>query len=192
MKLNNMNEEWKDIEDFKDKYEISNFGRIRNKLTNHIYKMTNQYGWYFAIILYDNTHKRTARIHREVAKAFIPNPNNLPEVNHKDLNKQNNRVDNLEWCTRKYNTIHGIKNGAKTLDGLNKYNKNKSYEKYGYIYQFSKSGEFIDKHFSALSASIKTGICHRNILQCINHEPKRKTAGGYIWLKESEVVNNAL
>ena len=79
---------WKDIEDFKDKYEISNYGKIRNKKTNHIYKLTNQYGDYLSIILYDNNHKRSTRVHREVAKVFVPNPYNLKEVNHKDLNKQ--------------------------------------------------------------------------------------------------------
>lgn len=183
---------WKPIEDFKDKYEISNLGKVRNIQTNYIYKFTNKKGDYFTLILYDKTHKRTTRVHREVAKAFIPNPHNYNEINHKDLNKQNNCVNNLEWCTRSYNVIHGIKNGANTMSGLNKYNKNKSYEKYGYIYQFSKNGEYIDKYYSALSASIKTGICHRNILQCINHQQGRTQAGGYKWYKESEVVNNAL
>lgn len=187
-----MKEIWKPIEDFKDKYEVSNLGRIRNIITNHIYKFTNQYGDYFTIILYDKTHKRTTRVHKEVAKAFIPNPDNLPQINHKDLNKQNNKVDNLEWCSISYNVKHGIKNGANTMNGFNKYNKNKSHKKYGYIYQYDKAMKFIKKYYSPLEASKITGVCCRNILQCINHQEGRTHAGGYIWLAESEVVGNVL
>ena len=189
MTLNNMEEIWKPIEDFKDKYKVSNLGRIKNIRTNHIYKTTNQQGDYFAINLYNETHKRTTRIHREVAKAFIPNPNNYPVVNHKDMNKQNNCVDNLEWCTYSYNTKDAIKKGANTMSGFNKYNKEKAHKKYGYIYQYDMSMKYINKHYSPLEASKKTGVCCRNILQVINHQEGRTQAGGYIWLCESEVVN---
>lgn len=185
-------EEWKPIEDFKNKYEISSLGRIRNIRTNHILKMTNQYGNYFTIILYDETHKRSTRVHREVAKAFIPNPNNLPCVNHKDLNKQNNQVDNLEWCSYSYNSKHAIIKGANTMSGFNKYNKNKFYNKYGKLYQYDKNKKILNIYENTKEAHEKTGVCIRNILQCINHVPKRKTAGGYIWLSEKEVMNNDL
>jgi hypothetical protein len=183
-----MEEIWKPIKEFENKYEISNLGRIRNIRTNHILKMTNQYGDYFSIILYDGEYKKSTRIHRLVAEAFIPNPNNYKYVNHKDMNKQNNCVDNLEWCTQSYNTKHAIENGANTMSGFNRYNKNKAYKKYGYIYQYNKNMEFIDKHYSPLEAHKKTGVCARNISQCINHQGGRKQAGGYIWLKESEAI----
>lgn len=183
-----MEEVWKPIKGFEDKYEVSNFGRVRNKTTNHIYKMTNQYGDYFSIILYDGVKKKTTRVHRLVAEAFIPNPNNYSCVNHKDMNKQNNCVENLEWCTQSYNSNHAIQNGANTMSGFNRYNKNKAHKKYGFIYQFDKNNNFIAKYYSPLEASKMTGVCHRNILQVINHEEGRTQAGGYIWLKESEVV----
>ena len=127
-----------------------------------------------------------------MAKAFIPNPNNLPEVNHKDLNKQNNIVSNLEWCTQSYNVLHGIKNGTNTMRGTDKYNKEKAHKKYGYIYQYDANMKYINRYYSPLEASNKTGVCHRNILHCINHQEGRTQAGGYKWFKESEVVGNAL
>lgn len=192
MILNNMNEKWKDIKGFEKKYEISNYGRIRNKITNHIYKNTNQYGGYFSVILYDETHKKSVRIHRLVAEHYIPNPNNYPCVNHLDLNKQNNNVNNLEWCTYSHNTKDAIKKGANVMSGFNNYNKNKFVKKYGKLYQYDKSMKLINIFDNLNEACKKTNVCRRNILQCINHEPKRKTAGGFIWLSEKEVMNNEI
>lgn len=185
-------EEWRDIKGFEKKYEISNYGRIRNKITNHIYKNTNKYGNYFSIILYDETHKKSVRIHRLVAEHYIPNPNNYPCVNHLDLNKQNNHVDNLEWCTYSHNTKDAIKKGANTMSGFNNYNKNKFVNKYGKLYQYDKNMELINIFDNLNEACKETNVCRRNILQCINHEPKRKTAGGFIWLSEKEVMNNEI
>ena len=182
-----MEEIWKPIIDFKDKYEISNLGRIRNIRTNKILKMTNKYGNYFSIRLYDETHKRSTRIHREVAKAFIPNPNNLPEVNHKDTNKQNNKLENLEWVTKKENIQHAIKNGKFYFVGHK--NKNKI-SKNGKIYQFTIDMKFVNKYNNSEDASRNTGVCSRNILHCVNHKEGRKQAGGYKWFYESEVVKN--
>lgn len=191
-KGNCMEEVWKPIEDFKDKYEISNLGRIRNIRTNHILKMTNQYGDYFSIILYNETHKRTTRIHREVAKAFVPNPNNLPCVNHKDMNKQNNNVNNLEWCTYSYNTRDAINKGANTMSGFNRYNKNKFHEKYGKLFQCDKEKNILNEFYDLDEANKTTGICKRNILQVINHQEGRTQAGGYIWISEKEMMNNEI
>ena len=185
-----MKEIWKPVKGFESKYEISSFGRIKNKKTNHIYRFTNQYGDYFVISLYKNEKRITKRVHRLVAEAFIPNPNNYPCVNHKDLNKQNNRIDNLEWCTYSHNTIDAINKGANTIIGINKYNKEKAHKKYGYIYQYDLSMKYINKYYSPIEASNKTGICRRNILQVINHQEGRMQAGGYIWICEREVVSN--
>lgn len=183
-----MQEIWKPVKDFEDKYQISTFGRLKNIQTNHILKMTNQYGGYFAITLYNNKRKRTTRIHRIVAETFIPNVNNYKEVNHIDGNKQNNCVENLEWCDRKHNQNHALKIGLSNMNCLNNYNKNKCYKKYGLITQYNKNGDKIQSFYSVKIASKKTGVCARNILQCINNEPKRKTAGGYIWKCEKEVM----
>lgn len=187
---NEIIEIWKDVQDFPQKYEISNKGRLRNKTTNHIYKQTNKKGDYFTIILYDDNHKKSVRIHRLVAKTFIPNPNNYPCVNHKDLNKQNNNVNNLEWCTQSYNVKHAIENGTNIMSGFNRYNKNKFKNKYGKLYQYDKNMRLLNVYENLNEAYEKTGVCKRNILQCINHQEGRKQAGNYIWQCEKGVMNN--
>lgn len=183
---------WKEVADFPEKYEISSLGRIKNKITNYIYKNTNKNGDYFRFCLYDKNKKRTCLIHREVAKAFIPNPNNLPCVNHKDLNKQNNNVENLEWCTVAYNTKHAIFNGVDVMKGFNGYNKNKFFKKYGNLYQYDKNMQLVNIYENLNDAYEKTGICKRNILQCINHQEGRKQAGGYIWRCGKEMMNSEI
>lgn len=106
-------EEWKIIPNHEN-YEISNYGIIRNIKTKEIKNTpTNTYG-YKTVCL--NSHKYF--VHRLVAIVFIPNPNNYPQINHKDENKENNCIDNLEWCNAKYNSNYGnqsekIKNGQK-------------------------------------------------------------------------------
>lgn len=109
-----MIEEWKEIIQYKNQYEISNLGRVKmlsyktsdgRKLKEKIRKTYKNNSGYLMITI-KNKHYL---IHRLVAEAFIPNPNNLPQINHKDENKENNRVDNLEWCTTKYNNNYGTK-----------------------------------------------------------------------------------
>lgn len=172
---------WKPVKTFETKYEISNLGNLKNIRTNKILKMTNKKKDYFRIILYDENHKRTTYIHRLVAETFIPNPNNFPIINHIDLNKQNNRVDNLEWCTQSHNTKDAISKGAKTMSGFNKYNKNKFNNKYGKLYQYDMKNNLINTFNNLEEAYIDTGVCKRNILQVINKQEGRKQAGGYIW-----------
>lgn len=97
-------EQWINIENFEGLYQISDKGRVRNVKTDRILipKITKR--GYKTITLSKDGIKYFFQIHRLVAKAFIPNPNNYPCVNHKDENGENNNVDNLEWCTHKYNT----------------------------------------------------------------------------------------
>ena len=109
-----MQEEWRDIEGYQN-YMISNMGRVKSLNYKHtgiekILKPSVDKRGYLVICLYKNSvKKRNFKIHRLVAKAFIPNPNNLPQVNHKDENKQNNCLKNLEWCDQKYNNNFGTR-----------------------------------------------------------------------------------
>lgn len=130
-----MTEEWRDIKGYEGLYQVSNFGRVRSldRFKIQVSKSGNSYRAYCpGRILQQSYRSKTAKylrvnlyrlagngikshgvsfmVHQLVADAFIPNPNNLPEVNHRDENKENNRADNLEWCTTKYNCNYGNRN----------------------------------------------------------------------------------
>lgn len=106
-------EEWRDIEQFKGEYQISNFGRIRNYRTKKVLKNYISPEGYICNSLRHSKEKRThtVRVHRLIAEAFIPNPNNYSIINHIDGNKQNNNIENLEWCTAQHNIQHSFDNG---------------------------------------------------------------------------------
>lgn len=105
--------DWKPIEDFENKYFINSDGQIKAVINGKEYLKVptlNKKRKYFYVML-EGKKRKNLLVHRLVAKAFIPNPNNLPEVNHKDFNRGNNKVNNLEWCTRKQNRNHSEKMG---------------------------------------------------------------------------------
>lgn len=101
-------EQWKKIEGFEN-YSVSTKGRVRNDRTGVIYVGRANKRGYFDIHLRRNNKRERRYIHRLVAEAFIPNPNNYPCVNHIDENKSNNASSNLEWCTYMYNNQHGTR-----------------------------------------------------------------------------------
>lgn len=97
---------WKPIKGYEGLYEVSNLGRVKSLRRNSILKAVLHNG-YLIVSLRNNGITQQCRVHRLVAEAFILNPYNLPCVNHKDEIKTNNKVDNLEWCSVKYNTNYG-------------------------------------------------------------------------------------
>lgn len=114
-----MEEIWRPVKEYEGYYEVSNLGRVRSidryvntkgdskRIRNgRVLKgiLHNEYVW---VTLSKDNLKSKKRVHRIVAEAFLPNPDNLPQVNHKDEDKTNNNVDNLEWCTAKYNMNYG-------------------------------------------------------------------------------------
>ncbi len=101
-------QEWKDIAGYEGHYQVSNDGMIRSiKSGNSILKGDKQKNGYRRVYLWKDGAKKNMLVHRLVALAFIPNPENLTEINHIDQDKENNRVENLEWCTHLYNMNYG-------------------------------------------------------------------------------------
>ena len=116
-----MIELWKDIEGYEGLYQVSNLGRVYSKKTNRFLTMKKGNHGYERVALFKDGKQKFYLKHRLVAQAFIPNPDNLPEVNHKDEDKSNNCVSNLEWCDGKYNCNYGNrnKNGSNNRLGIN-------------------------------------------------------------------------
>lgn len=163
--------EWKTIEEFPN-YEISIDGEVRNKITRKNKKPSvGKRGYYvFSMVKDGKSYLRTQHI--MLAKAFIPNPDNLPQINHIDGNKLNNKIDNLEWCTAQENLLHARKSGLHKSDGDKR------------TIQYSLDGEIVNIFKSASEAARKTGIKRCNISSVARGNTKMKTAGGYIWKYE--------
>lgn len=117
-----MEEQWKDIKGYEGLYEVSNLGNVRSldrtvkrgqgytiKEGRVLTPFYEEKKGYYQVVLAKDGKAKTYRVHRLVAVAFLENPNNYTDVNHKDEVKTNNNVDNLEWCTRKYNNNYGTK-----------------------------------------------------------------------------------
>ena len=177
---------WKDIVGYENEYQINQFGEIRTlkdspKLKKYdvLKPQISKRNGYVYQMLYKNGKEKLLRVHRLVAMAFLPNPNNLPQVNHKDGNKQNNSVDNLEWCEQSYNMKHAYKNGLqipsenqrKAIINTNKLKQKK-------VCQI-KDGEIINTFSGISEASRQTKISISCISRCCNL--KRKSTNGYEW-----------
>ena len=129
--LNDDNEIWKPVENYEKFYEVSNKGRIRNT-RNKIMKTYKINSGYEAIKFTVNTKRTSHLIHRLVAKAFLDNPKNLPEVNHINENKMDNKIDNLEWVSSSQNKQHSLKSGTydKIYTQCNTLGKKNNYKRY--------------------------------------------------------------
>lgn len=114
-----MKEIWKDIAGYEGLYMVSNIGNIYSCRNKRNLKLPLNASGYPHVILCDGKSRRTFKVHRIVAEAFIPNEDNKPCINHIDSNRQNNNVKNLEWCTQKENIRHAMKFGDFNTSGTN-------------------------------------------------------------------------
>lgn len=185
-----MEEIWKDIKEFEGCYQVSNLGRVRSltrkvKTFNgvrtskgQILKPITTKNGYLRICFKSHQQNYYYSIHRLVAEAFIPNPNNFPIVNHKDNNSLNNNANNLEWCTQSYNVKYSYTNGnAKPTSGCFKkgiipYNLRK-------VSQYDKEGNFIKTYNSVKLAAKSIRRSPASIFNCL--AGRTKYSGGYIW-----------
>lgn len=175
---NLLNEEWRDIKGYEGSYQVSNYGRVKSfkyKTPRILKYATTKKEAYFFVILSNNNIKKPKTVHRLVAQMFIPNPNNLLVVNHKDCNKKNNKINNLEWCTKEYNIQHAARN-ERLLKG--KYNP-KSRPVLVYDLHNNYIGRF-ECMREAKKQLIKEGTEETaHIVQCC--KGKLKQAYGYKW-----------
>lgn len=160
---------WRDIEGYEGLYQVSSEGRVKSLKygKEKILKGSKNSWGYLLVNLHKEGKQKHYYIHRLVAQAFISNPDNLPEVNHKNEIKTDNRVENLEWCTNQYNINYGTHNKrmAKTLSVP--------------VLQFTKEGEFVCKWDSMIEVERELGFNSGNISNCCRGE--RKSVYGYKW-----------
>ena len=155
---------WCPIKGYEGLYEVSDQGMVKSigYGKERILKPARNTG-YLQVNLWKNGEMKTYRVHRLVAKTFIPNPNNLQEINHKDENKENNSVLNLEWCDRKYNINYGTRNQRVSKP----------------VIQYTKSGEFVKEWKSGIDVQRNLGYHQQYISECCNG--RYKSAYGFIW-----------
>lgn len=181
-----MEEIWKTIKGYEGIYEVSNLGRVRS--LDRTYKLINGYpqtikgrimsqfntkDGYKGIRLRTRTDRKSFKVHRLVAQVFIPNPENYPFVNHKDEDKHNNHVDNLEWCTPKYNLNYGTVIERLSAKHHNHPKLSKPVE------QLTIEGVIIKTYPSIKEAARQLGLHAQNIGQCCRG--KYRHVGGYRW-----------
>ena len=176
-------EEWRDIAGYEG-YQVSNLGRVRSldrwivdknglrkKRKGQIIKLLPIPQGYYYVGL---SNGKKARVNRLVAEAFIPNPDNLPCVNHKNENMKDNRVENLEWCSYSYNLTYGTireRIRTKTINGKNSKP----------VLQYDKQGKFIKEYPSINEVKRQLGYDAGTICKCCQNKEYFHTAYGYIW-----------
>ena len=165
-------EAWKPVVGYEKIYEVSNLGNIRRVLPNNKYRYRkNHYGnrKYYEVILSKDNKIKLCLVHRLVAAAFIPNPDGLPQVNHKDGNRLNNKVENLEWCSAKENQLHSRRVLLNAVRPVYCVEKNKIYP-------------------SMALAAEETGADISHIWKTV--KGIREKAGGYHWQATQDYEQN--
>jgi hypothetical protein len=170
-------EQWKNVVGYEGLYLISSHGRVFSVRSNRTIKTAETRGGYYNVELNLNGKSEKKFVHRLVAEAFIENPHNFPIVNHKDENPSNNHVENLEWCTYKYNVNYGdciekrVRNTRRRRGADAPNSKN--------VYQFDLNGNLVAEYVSCAEAAQKTGFSHKSISKgCTG---RLKVYKGYVW-----------
>lgn len=181
---------WKDVKGYEGLYEISNLGRCYSFISSKILSKCRNSNGYYDYHLYKDGKRKRFSAHRLVAIAFIPNPENKPEIDHIDTIRDNNYYKNLRWATPTENknnpltrkTMSEVRIGK--LCGKNNPNYGNKGDKNANskaVLQYTKSGKFLKRHENAVMAAEAIGCHHTNISRCCNNIPKYKSAGGYRW-----------
>lgn len=156
---------WKEIKDFEGLYSISTSGRVLNILTRKFLSANRSKNPYLKVNLTKDKQAKTFKVHRLVAETFLPNPENKPEVNHKDGDKLNNFLSNLEWNTKKENRDHATKNNLVAISrGIKNGNAKLSNYDIQQIKELHKT-----KQYTHLELSKKFGVSRSLITQIINN-----------------------
>lgn len=162
-----------DIKGYEGKYAITSCGKVWSYTTKKFLRTHKNSNGYERISLFKDNGSKSLAIHKLVAMAYLPNPDNLPQINHKDENKENNYVNNLEWCTNKYNSNYGTRNERMARA---KWKKVLCIE-LNRIFDSEKQAE----------RELNIGVAR--ISECCSG--KNKTAGGYHWRYADEITKES-
>lgn len=155
---------WKEIQGFEGLYAVSNKGKVMNLMSGKVLKNNiNTHGYPFVQLHKGNEKPKQIKVHRLIAEAFIPNPDNLPEVNHIDEDKTNNDVTNLEWVTASQNQRHS------------------AHTKSCRINQLTLDGELIKTWESSMQIQRELGYSKSNIIKCCKGNKRYSHVGGFKW-----------
>lgn len=191
-----MVEIWKDVIGYEGYYQVSNIGNVRSidrtiidsnsikfNYKSKLLKPANNKDGYLQVGLSKNCKTNSYCVHALLAKAFILNPENKPTVNHKDGNKHNNHIDNLEWATKSEQAIHSLKNNLRTMPNVwqGKFGSKHCASKG--VSQYTKNNVHIKDYGSIIEASNKLKIDSGTISKVC--KGKKKSAGGFIWKYKS-------
>lgn len=166
MEVMGTEEQWRDVVGYEGLYQISNSGKLRNT-KGHILKVHIAHNGYCYFNISKNSVAKSKRVHRLVAEAFIPNPENKAEVNHKDGDKFNNHVENLEWMTKSENNLHAFRTHLRPPTNEKP------------IGQYTLTGTLLNTYPNSHEAARKTHVCQGHI--CRVCSGKFQQLGGYIW-----------
>ena len=161
---NYVGEIWKPIDGSEGRYEVSNYGRVksyaRDKENGVIKAEVVEKGYHLVSLTFPGLKQRRYMVHRLVAQAFIPNPLNLPQVNHKDENKGNNIVSNLEWCDNRYNSNYGTRNERVSMGNRQFEGRNQK------VYSVDNNG-IVERFISIKDAARRTGLTSWGITEAL-------------------------